>query len=612
MYIVQMADLHIGSPIATEPDELSFVLQSTELIKKEIPKNEKVLICLCGDIIDSKNLNDDVKEEVEHRYDEAQRLIRKFIDEIKKEYQITVKVCPGNHDATHMEAMYKFVQGVDCECTTIDKLRSCYTIEMDGIETRFVFVSSCNGDQYQIGAIDYDALEQELKNIGVDEKKVIVLHHTIMSMFEDDSSPIRNAAQLVKLIDKYNVIGVLHGHIHGRETLTLGKNRCKIIGTGALLSRNNTNVNSQFNIIEMKKNMFRRILNCRYCSDGGDNPWNVIDINDLENENIFISNKFSKAYKRLINRLDVETPIDNMRIEISSFYDEFLMDIREFIGKDKLKIGDKEISYFELAEKWQAEEVPKELYFNHGSYFKNGEKSGIDFVVEQLQKKPTSNRIVLSTYNMAQVSTSLDDANYLPSLASIQFGKVGERLIVHMHLRALEAKQFLKINVCEIDHLLKQLKKKNVEFNKVEIIISAFRVQKKEGFHCFLKTEIDSMESTKLTTLVNFRRISDLCRLLKEKKDAKETITKVHGIETVYKAMISSNESLAECGEAPIYEQEIIDLLEKVLEKYKQLDQIHKARSIQSADEDKYEKEIENILEELIKKLKEMEEAKIE
>lgn len=613
MYIIQMADLHIGSSIETEPDAKNFLSQSVELIKKEIPKNENVLISLCGDIIDSKDLDGDSKEEAARRYDKAQDLICEFMNALSCEYQITVKACPGNHDATHMEEMYEFVKKIDVlQCPTIDKLKKCYTTQLDGDETKFIFVSSCKGEQHKIGAIDYDALEQELKTIGLDEKKIIVLHHTIMSMFEDDSSPIRNAAQLIKLIDKYNVIGVLHGHIHGREIFSLGKNGCKIVGTGALLSRNNANVNSQFNIIEMKKNSFRKILNCRYHSDGGNTPWDIVDINDLENESIFISDKFSKAYKRLIDRLDVKTPIDNIRIEIRSSYDEFLLDIEKFIGNDKMKIGYKEFSYFDLAQKWQAKEVPKELYFNHGSYFKSGEKSGVDFVVEQLKNKPTSNRIVLSTYNMEQVRKSLDDIQYLPSLESIQFGKEQEKLIVHMHLRALEAKRFLKINICEIDYLLKQLKQKNIEFTKVEIIISAFRVQKKEGFHCFLKTEIDSMEPTKLTTWVNFKRIPDLCRLLEEKRDAKESITKVHGIENIYKAMESSNEFLVECGEPPIYEQEIIELLKEALKNYQQLDQIHKACSIQSADEEKYEKEIENILERLIGKLKEMEKAKME
>lgn len=137
-----------------------------------------------------------------------------------------------------------------------------------------------------------------------------------MSMFEEDSSPIRNAAKLTNLIDKYNVIGVLHGHIHGREILSLGKNQCKIIGTGALFSRNNTNVNSQFNIIEFKNNIFLKILNCRYLADGGNEPWDIKDLNNSGISNTFFGSTFSKVYHQLMDTLNVMTPIYNMRLEI--------------------------------------------------------------------------------------------------------------------------------------------------------------------------------------------------------------------------------------------------------------------------------------------------------
>lgn len=611
MYIIQMADVHIGSDIKTEPEEKIFLEKSSEKIQEIIPNGESILICLCGDIIDSRSLGDNPVVEAQHRYDVAEKLFSDFIDKLRKSYTVTVKLCAGNHDATHMNELYLFAQKIDNTYPTLDELKSCYTLESDETETKFVFVYSCKGDQYQKGLIDYEALESELEKIGQDKKKIIVLHHTIMSMFEDDSSPIRDAAKLVNLIDKYNVIGVLHGHIHGREILTLGKNHCKIIGTGALLSRGNANVNSQFNIIEFKKNTILEIKNCRYLADGGNDPWDVKNINDKKSDDIFIGNKFSKVYKQIIDRLDVKTPIYNMRMEIECSYEDFVSDITEFFAADKLKIGDKEYSYFDLAEKWQATEVPKELYFNHGSYFINGENSGIDFVVAQLKNKPTSNRIVLPTYNMEQIYNSLGENEYLPSLESIQFGKDGQKLIVHMHLRALEAKQFLKINICEIDYLLKQIKDKNIEFDKVEIIISAFRVQKKERFHCFLKAEIDAMEPMKLAAIVNFKQISQLCQLFKEKKDVKETITNFHGIKNVCDAMKSSKEILETSGGSSIYNDTIIELLENVLEKYKELDRIHKASSIQSEDERKYEQEIDAIMGNIIEQLKGIEEVKV-
>ncbi len=607
MYLLQIADLHVGSSVQTKPDEDKFILLSAEFLKREIPKGETVLICICGDIIDSKGISGEARDEAKCRYDKALKLIDKFKEKLEDEYRIIVKCCPGNHDATHMDELYDFVKKVDMDYISKAELQSCYSPKIENLETKIIFVNSCEGNQHEKGCIDYGLLEQELKECGKDEKKIIVLHHTVMSMFDDDSSSIRNAAALINLIDKYNVIGVLHGHIHGREILSIGKKHCKVIGTGALFSRENTNINSQFNIIEIKKNIFLKILNCRYHVDGGEEPWDMQEINDTETGNILISNKFSNAYHQLMDRLDVTTPIYNMHMEIENTYKEFCSDLKEFLREDYLKIGDRKWSYFELAKMWQAEKVPEQLYFNHGSYFMAGEKSGIEFVVETLKSKPTSNRIVLPTYNMENVNESLDDKIYLPSLASIQFGKNDDKLIIHMHLRALEAKQFLKINICEIEFLLEQLKEKFVEFDKVKIIVSAFRVQKKERFNCFLKSEIDVMESVNLTTFVNFKNIIELSKLFKEKRDAKETITKIEGIQTVYKAMQASNETITKKSGEKVYNEEIIALLKRALDIYKQLDEIHKSLSIQSEKEELYEKEIDNILGDFIEKLEGLE-----
>lgn len=609
MYIIQMADLHIGSSVTTVPGEEDFITKIIELIKEKIPKYETILICLCGDIIDSKENPDD--QETKRRYQNAANLIKKFKRKIEDDYKVIIKCCPGNHDATHIDDLYDFIKEVDHDYPSKTELRACYTVEIENVETKILFVNSCKGDQHEKGCIDYDALEKELKRLGKDSEKIIVLHHTIMSMFENDSSSIRNAAKLVNLIDEYSVIGVLHGHIHGREILRLGKNNCKIIGTGALLSRGNPNVNSQLNIIELENTIFSKILNCRYNADGGNEPWDTQDLIHSEPQNIFSGNRFSKVYKQLIDTLDVSTLIYNMRMEINSKYDEFDKDLQNFLGGDKLKLGDKEWTYFKLAKMWQAEKVPEDLYFNHGSYFKIGEKSGIDYVLRELEKKPTSNRIVLPTYNMENVYQSLDDKENLPSLVSIQFGMDGERLIVHMHLRALEAKQFLKINICEIQYLLKQLHGK-IKFENVKIIISAFRVQKKEGFHCFLKSKIDVLEEADLTILVHDQKFSDLCQLFKEKRGAKETITQIKGISTIYKVMKKSNKARIADSKKAIYSEAIIKLLESALDVYEELDKIHKTSSIQSSEEAEYEKEIDHLLGEIIKELEGLEKESVQ
>lgn len=603
MYIVQIADLHIGSTILTTPKESDFLLKSAELIKKEIPQKETILICLCGDIIDSKGLLQGTSDESKKRYNNAIELIQRFEKNLKKEYNIIIKCCLGNHDVTHVDDLIGFIKEVDGDPPSRKELQECYTVEIDNVETKIIFVNSCDGDQIEKGRINYDTLEEELKNSGQSNKKILVLHHTIMSMFDEDNSSIRNAAKLVNLIDAYNVIGILHGHIHGREVLNIGKNQCKIIGTGALFSRDNPNVNSQFNIIELNKNKFLKILNCRYLADGGNEPWDIKNLNDLETASIFKGDKFSEIYKELLDTLEILTPIYNLRIDIKTTYQEFISDIDIFFYDDKLKRGDIEWLYPVLGEMWQATEVPEELYFNHGTYFKMGETSGIDYVASELKRKPTSNRIVLSTYNMGDIIQSLDDKNYLPSLASIQFGKDEDKLIIHMHLRALEAKRFLKINICEIYYLLKKLKEKSIEFEKVEIIISAFRVQKKEKFHCFLKSKIDVIEPEKLSAMVSYKRFPKLSQLFKEKRDARESITISRGIKSVYLAMKASNEENVRDGKEIEYNQEILRLLEGTLNIYEELDKIHRSVSVYNEEEEKYENEIDDLLEKIVNEL---------
>lgn len=607
MYIIQMADFHIGSSKSTNPEEEKFIRESVKLIKEHIPPEEHILFCLCGDIIDSEQLTADGRE-VEKRYNKAADLVALYRRELEDDYTISVKCCPGNHDITHGSEFHSFVKSVDDCKPSLRELKSCYTYTDEEENISLIFVNSCAGDQYKIGRIDYDQLEEELGKLSDERKKILILHHTIMSMFDDDTSSIRNAAKLVSIIDRYNITGILHGHIHGREILKLGSNQCKVIGIGALFSRENTNVNSQFNIIHIKKGLFLSIVNCRFNADGGTDPWNICELSESANENFFKGKTFEEVYGQLLNRLDAVTPLHNVRMEISNDYDKFVSNLKNFLGNDYLKIGDKKYDYFQLAEMWEAEEVPDELYFNHGSYFKSEEGNGIDFVKEQLQKKSSSNRIVLPTYNMEKVIGSLDDSIYLPSLESMQFGKEkSDELLIHMHLRALEAKRFLKINICEIAYILDKLKAGGVGFDKVKIIISAFRVQGRERFNCFLKAQIDVMSEFSLSAKVNHGKVGELCKLFEEKRDGMETITKVRGIEAVFEAMKASNEEAA--PNAPIhYDEEILNILEGVLGVYHRLDEIHRTSSIRSEEEDDCEREIDEKLGRLIDKLKELEE----
>ena len=608
MYIIQMADLHIGSEHETEPREEIYINKSVELIKEKVPKGADLLLCICGDIIDSHHLDADDTEQVQNRYYKAEKLILEYINLLEDYYNVSVKCCPGNHDITHGKEFQTFVNKIDNNGQiSLTKLKSCYNYKLENDNIYCVFVNSCDGDQYSIGKINYEKLEDELRKLPADKAKIIILHHTIMSMFDEDSSSIRNAANLLNLIDKYKVIGVLHGHIHGRDILKVGQNHCKIIGIGAMFTRNNPNVNSQFNIIQCENGSILKAINCRYSADGGNAPWSVYDLIEELQEINYEGESFKEVYEQLLNNLKITSTLHNVMIRINNNYDKFKKDLKEYLKKDTLKIGDRVYNYFELAKMWEAEEVPDELYFNHGTYFMVDGKSGIKFVGEQLKKKSTSNRIVLPTYNMDNVIKSLDDSIYLPSLESIQFGKGkdNDELFVHMHFRALEANRFLKINICEINYILDILKKNSVEFNKVNITISAFRIQAKKRFNCFIKARIDDEKNQwDLSAKVCEHKLDELCTLLQEKRDASETITKVQGVKTIYNMMKAHNKENG--GGIVYYTPDIIDILEKVLVVYAELDDIHKKLSLPNQEETDCEEEIDNLLKNLIDKLQKL------
>ena len=612
MYIVQMSDLHIGSLAKTVPGEEEFFHRCLDLIKEKIPSGEDILLCLCGDIIDSRNLSADDTEEAKKRYDDAAELMDLCKEELGGAYQVSIRCCPGNHDITHAGELYGFCKKLGGKDITLEQLLSCYAYSMGQESGYCIFVSTCMGNQYEVGRIDYKALEEQLRKLPRESSKILVFHHTIMSMYDEDASSIRNAAKLLVLIDKYNITGVLHGHIHGRESLTLGRNQCNVIGTGALFTRNNPNINSQFNIMRYKNGQIIDIRNYRFNADGGYEPWDVVDLDKTIYENNFEGKTFSEVYERLIGRMDGVTPLYNVAIQMKSSYLEFDSNIQEYLRDDYLEVAGKKYDYFSLAKMWEASKVPPELYYNHGSYFKSGGRSGIDFVREQLLKRPDSNRIILSTYNMDETANSQDNTSFLPSLESMQFGLDVQQkeLLVYIKFRALEADKFLKITICEIAYILRDLQKKSVEFNKVRVSIQAFRVRRIDLNNCFMKSRIDLRPVRSLGAKINHGKLEELCTLLEEKRAGMESITRMRGIRIILEAMKASNREGGK--DAPVhYSSEIIGYFDEILKIHQKLEHIHKSSAYRE-DEKRYEERIDSLLEQAIQGLKKLEKKKEE
>lgn len=597
MYIIQVGDLHIGSVEKCGESEEQILTSGIEKIRQEVPEGQQLLICICGDIIDSLNLPASNSRIAANRYEEAAKLFQLMRDRLTDRYSVSFRFCIGNHDTTHVDEFFTFVRQFD-ETHSKEEFESCYDYIAEGIH--YVFISSCRNGNYEFGEIDYDRLEKLLRTIPLKDSKVFVMHHTVISMYPKDSSSIRDSARLLSIIEKNHVLGVLHGHIHGNERFPCGAQLCQMIGTGALFSRNNPNVNSQFNLILVDPFAFRNISTFIYLADGrvhGD-KWHKLRVQEDGNENYFQGTGFSMVYQGLIGKLQYKPVLNNVVLQINCTYDAFIGDLEQYLRNDALSMGEKQFSYFELAEKWESINLPPELYFNHGYYFRSsyqcraGElRHAIYTIAQQIKDAPTSNRAVLTTFSTDDALQPRQGDDYLPSLLSIQFSLDSRQstLYVHMNLRALEAGSFLKINICEIKWLLEQLKEQSVPFENVDIAISAFRVQARDRFKCFLKTEIDSIDTTELHCCVFKKEIPRICRMLREKSESSETITNIRGIETLYKAM-----------KACEYSDEIIKKLERIQCAYRRIDELQQKGSVRTPEEKDNEKCIHQGLHEII------------
>ena len=539
MYIFQISDFHIGYPSANLNDDKKIIDSMIKQVCDTIGdkgKNESLLVCICGDIIDSSEKKIKLTT-VQKRYDEAKEIINNnILDPLKNCFKnVELGFCLGNHDITHLNEVKELAKFFN-----IDNIDYFYEKVFDDIN--FVFVNSGDPKDYSRGHVKVDKLDTYLKDKAFKNKTILVMHHTLLSMDERDSSSIINAAELVRIINKYQIPAILHGHTHGRDSIRIGDNGCSIIGVGAIIARNYPNVNSRFNLIQCKNNTIIEANNFTYHADGKKTgkTFGETKIALTQKSNYFSDDTFSLIYQNLLDRLKIEPVLYNVQLHGNFDYLKFKGDINTNFGslKEITRTGE-EYSYAELAEKWEDTSLDDQLlYFNHGvnfAYEDNGAiHHGIEYVINMLKIKETSNRAILTTCNTKKIISASPD-NFTPSLISVQFGldksrPDSSRLILTMNLRALEASRFLKINICEALYLAEQIHK-YINFNFIEITINAFRVQNKNNFCCFVKAKIDITDPNKMTLDLSQGNFSEITKLLIDKAQRSETVVVTDGLD---------------------------------------------------------------------------------
>lgn len=566
MYIIQMADLHIGldknlSEYTDKIDKLFLAISNI------IKSDEKIIFCICGDIVD---------QGCKDAYSNAEKILNYIIEKFNG-YAYSFEFIPGNHDICegNFKEFDNFIKKYLSKPYSYEK-ENIIIREHDNIS--LILLNTAYHKDCKYGKIDLSRLKIVLQE---NQNSFVVMHHTFISEYEEDVSAVRDGYKFIRLLDENTVTALLHGHTHGYSDITISKD-CKVIGVGPLFKKQD-DINTQFNIIDIKSSKVDSILNMRYSLDL--NGYDGINVFTRENVNVFYGDNIIDVYKVCVSNTLEQGCINNFNMNIRTSVDKFNEDIKQQFLKE-----------IEIAEQWQEKLPPKTLYYNHGQYMFKADKDPIEYIVAELNKKATSSRAIIPLINMMDVVDSGDE--FLPSLDIIQFGFKDEskkELYVTMYLRALEVNHFLKINIAEVYVMCKKICSKIRSISELNITIFSFRAQYKEKFSCFKKSDIDIIDESKLMIKVIKKDLKYIRDLLKNKMELAETVVHIEGVEKLQRCI----KNYIEDEENEPYTQEIYSSLSNLIETMSSLKSLREETSNYLEIENK-EQEVENKLKSLI------------
>ena len=541
MRIIQIADLHINKDSDIDKFK-SRIPRLYDALGKNLNKEESTVFCILGDIVDKGN---------PAFYNNAIELLN-YIKKVFTDYAPKFVFIPGNHDLCSCRLLsdklicYEQKRTIDYYNNFIRSFDNSYNLtdnykEYDNIG--IILASSVSHGNCEYGLIDTEALN----SINLTKPSILITHHAFFSVDNNDSAAIRNTYKIFNVIEEKNIIGVLHGHTHGYMNIKIGE-KCQVVGVGPFL-KPIPNINNQANLIIVNESGIHNVINYFYKED----------FNQYEFKTVFEKKSF--IYKGL----DIEKIYSNIILDVQKYgilpnmYLNLCMPLKNF-NEQIERIFSEQIP---IAKLWQeTSDVPESLYYNHGIYMKSKRKTAMDFVIEELNSKATSNRAIIPLIKFKDVIKSGD--GFLPSFDLVQFGFCDDtkrNLFVTLYLRALEVNHFLKINLCEIYLMCKQITENIRSVETVDITVLAFKAQYKEKFGCFKKAEIDKITEAKIThSLDNSNDLKSVIKWLEEKKNFNETVVESKGIQSFCNALHEKNENKK-------IRQDIIEVSDSILNK---------------------------------------------
>ncbi|PSR41239.1 hypothetical protein C7T36_02690 [Rhodococcus sp. AD45-ID] len=202
--------------------------------------------------------------------------------------------------------------------------------------------------------------------------------------------------------------------------------------------------------------------------------------------------------------------------------------------------------YINDARRWQQATRPPELHFNHGEYI-NRHGDAIQSAIEELKKKSTSNRAVVTLVDNQNIVTSGDGR--LPSLLVIQIGldaADSTTLLITAYFRALEVSSFLPVNFAELQLISNRVVKELPVIERCIFTVFAFRAHFDRGNRLLHRSQLDiSHTDGTLSQLVLDSKFTEIAVLLEDKSQT-ETIIDIKGIDFLITEMSQRHSELTE------------------------------------------------------------------
>lgn len=545
MYILQLSDLHLSKD--SNIDELR---NKTNLLTEKISRlisenNSQIVCCVLGDFIDKG------EAEAFNKASEILKLLNEKLNQIFGIENVRFIFVPGNHDLCSerkkektLSAYNEFVsQFFECK---IDDISDLTVQETEIFGYSFISVNSVRKNQHKYGQIDFNRLNEAVKN----PYTIMLTHHSLISSDEDDDASIRDGYKLLKFIEDNRIISLLHGHTHGCKRYSVGEEQ-QIIGVGPMF-KNVEDISNQCNLIQIAGRNVREINTLTYHADRL--SWDAVLTYKRVQDSNYVGTSVFKVYSDVLEDANTNYFLPNLRMEIKQSFNSFEEEIR---SKFNHALAD--------AELWQKESPDTSLEYTHCELMNTEHKKWDDFVIETLRQNPTSKRAIVPLIDKSMAFKGGDDR--LVSFDIVQFGFPDEKyenLNITIYLRALELRYFLPVNLCETYIMAQKIRNAFRSINDVTICIFAFRGEAKDEYGCYRKSKLDIITESEICKLFSDKNTIEIKHLLSEKISMSDTVINGEWLTKIKNAVIAFCEE-----KEKILNQ--ITIVEKNLAEYKEV-----------------------------------------